>query len=81
VVGVNYAVLGIGSHPAAAHEVGVAIDRQDVLRPRRLEDLPKRPLGELDVLAVVLALGVVHPSHRDPVPVRDVGEHGDPVLG
>ena len=34
-VGVDHAALGIGAHPAAAHQVGVAVGDQDVLRARR----------------------------------------------
>ena len=63
---------GSDAHPAAADEVGVAVDRQHVLGAGRLEDVVQRLLGERDVLAVVLALRVVHPRHRDPVLVGDV---------
>jgi len=55
-VGVDHAALRVGSHPAAADQVGVAIGRQDVLIPRRLEDVVQGLLGERDVLAIVLAL-------------------------
>ncbi len=67
VVGVDDAVLGVGSHPAAADEVGVAVDRQDVLGAGRLQDLAQRALGVGDVLAVVVALAVVHPRDGDAV--------------
>ena len=64
---VDHAALGVGAHPAAADEVRVAVDREHVLRARGLEDVVQRLLGEGDVLAVVVALGVVHPRHRHPV--------------
>ena len=35
VVGVDDAVVGSAAHAAAAHEVGIAVDREHVLRPRR----------------------------------------------
>jgi hypothetical protein len=46
------------AHPAAAHEVRVAVREEHVLGVAGLEDLVQGLLGEGDVLAVVVALRV-----------------------
>ena len=80
-VGVDDAALGIGAHPAAADEVRVAVDLERVLRTGGIEDIAQRLLRVGDVLAVVLALRVVHPRDRQPVRVGDIGRDRDAVLG
>ena len=77
---VDHAALGIGAHAAAADEMGVAVDHEHVLSLGRVEDVVQRLCGVGDVLAVVLALRVVHPGDGETVAVLDLGGHGDAVL-
>ena len=65
---------GRATHPAAADEVGVAVDRQDVLRSGRLPDLMEGRLGVGDVRAIVVALRVVEAGDRDAALVGLLGE-------
>ena len=79
-VGVDHATFGVGAHPAPADEVRVAVDHQDLLGARGLEDLVHGALRQRDVLAVVLALRVIHPSDRDAVLIGYLGGDRHSVL-
>jgi hypothetical protein len=60
--------------------VGIAVDHEHVLGPRRLEDVVQGLLGERDVLAVVVALAVVHPRHRNAVLIGRLGRDSHSVV-
>src|SRR5919197_5738921 len=59
VVAVNHAVLGPRAHPAAAHEMRRAVDRERILRARRLPDPLEHADAVGDVRLVVVAARVV----------------------
>ncbi len=79
VVGVDHARLGCAGHGAAADEMGVAVDREDVLRFGGMQDFVELVLGVGDVRPVVVALGVVQARDGHPVTVGLIGER-DAVL-
>jgi len=61
-------VLLVGGHPRAADQVGIALDGDDLIRPRRWQDVLHDGLRRLDQGPVVIALGVGEAGDGNPRP-------------